>query len=157
MNSKEHIKQYFKETAHERLLWQKRNRFYHRSLEKYFSFIIPAGSRVLELGCETGDLLHAVKPGYGVGIDFSEEMILNASTRYPVLHFIQADVEELSDQDERISGTFDYIILSDLLHILVGCSEGASTYEEILSSWNQACYFQLQFPVGTHIEIQVNG
>jgi SAM-dependent methyltransferase len=118
LNSKEQIKKYFKETARERLLWQKRNRFYHHSLEKYFSFIIPAGSRVLELGCGTGDLLHAVRPGYGVGIDFSEEMVLRADSLYPDLHFIYADVEELSDQEERIGGPFDYIILSDLLHIL---------------------------------------
>jgi SAM-dependent methyltransferase len=118
LNSKDYIRQYFKETSQERLLWQKRNRFYHRSIEKYFSFIIPAGSRVLELGCGTGNLLHAVKPSYGLGIDFSEEMVERAATLYPDLHFIQADVEELSDHDVRIAGTFDYIVMSDLLHIL---------------------------------------
>ena len=32
-------------------------RFYHLLLRRYYSFFIPAGSRVLEIGCGTGDLL----------------------------------------------------------------------------------------------------
>ena len=71
LTSKEGIREYFDKTANRRTAWKKRNSFYHQSLERYFSFIIPAGSRVLELGCGTGDLLAAVKPGYGVGVDFS--------------------------------------------------------------------------------------
>ena len=67
MTSKKAIKEYFDQTAHKRLKWNKRNRFYHQSLEQYFSFIIPDGSRVLELGCGTGDLLAAVKPRYRSG------------------------------------------------------------------------------------------
>jgi ubiquinone/menaquinone biosynthesis C-methylase UbiE len=120
MTSKLAIKEYFDQTAHKRLKWNKRNRFYHKSLEKYFSFIIPEGSCVLELGCGTGDLLAAVKPGTGVGIDFSKELVALAVTSHPDLTFIQSDAEEFSNEIELFLNQqkFDYIILSDLLHVL---------------------------------------
>ena len=90
-----------------------RNRFYHRSLERYFSLIIPPGKRVLELGCGSGHLLNAVRPGYGVGIDFAPEAIDIAVRKYPNLHFRVDDAEDL-----HIDETFDYIILSDMLGCL---------------------------------------
>jgi SAM-dependent methyltransferase len=78
-------------------------------LEKYFSFIIPVGSRVLEIGCGTGELLNAVKPKYGVGIDFSEEMIKIAAESFPEYKFMVDDIENL-----QLNEKFDYVILSDL-------------------------------------------
>jgi SAM-dependent methyltransferase len=118
--SKEDIKEYFERIADRRMVWKKRNRFYHRSLEKYFSFIIPAGSRVLEVGCGTGDLLAAVSPAFGVGIDFSEKTIDIAKSRHTHLHFKVHDIEsdtfiEKLDHEKQ---QFDYIILSDILHVL---------------------------------------
>jgi ubiquinone/menaquinone biosynthesis C-methylase UbiE len=120
LNSKESIKAYFNNTAHRRLAWKKRNRFYHRSLEKYITYIIPAGSAVLELGCGTGDLLAAVKPSHGVGIDFSAEMLSVARARYPDLSFVEADIERISQSATLIppAQKFDYIILSDVMQVL---------------------------------------
>ena len=103
------IKSYFNSIAPQRQRWKKRRKYYNRSLEKYFSFVIPAGCSVLEIGCGTGELLHAVKPANGVGIDFSEEMITIARKSFPDLTFLVDDVEEL-----QLNETFDYIILSDL-------------------------------------------
>lgn len=111
--NKKVIQDYFNSIAAKRRKWKKRNRYYNRSLEKYFSFIIPAGSRVLEIGCGTGELLNAVKPSYGVGIDFAEEMVRIARESFPHLNFFVDDVEDLKylpDTGEK----FDYIILSDL-------------------------------------------
>ena len=65
------IVNYFDKNALKRDHWKKRNRFYQHTLEKQFSFIILENSTVLELGCSTGDLLNAVKPASGMGIDFS--------------------------------------------------------------------------------------
>ena len=103
------IKDYFNSIAPKRKLWKKKRAYYNQSLEKYFSFIIPAGSRVLEIGCGTGELLNAVKPSYGVGIDFSEEMIKVAKESFPQYKFIVDDIEEL-----QLNEKFDYIIMSDL-------------------------------------------
>ena len=110
MNSdKNVIKSYFNSIASKRQQWKKRRKYYNKSLEKYYSFLIPAGGRVLEIGCGTGELLNAVKPSYGVGIDFSEEMIQIAQEAFPALTFKVDDIEELQ-LDEK----FDYIIMSDL-------------------------------------------
>ncbi len=120
MTSKIAIKEFFDRTANKRLQWNKRNRFYHKSLEQYFSFIIPEGSVVLELGCGTGDLLAAIKPSVGVGIDFSKELLSLAGRNHSGLVFLHSDAEEISEETEMYlkSQKFDYVILSDLLHVL---------------------------------------
>jgi SAM-dependent methyltransferase len=110
---KELIHDYFERLASQRAKWRKRNWFYHRTLEKQYRMIIPEGSSVLELGCGTGDLLHAVKPGIGYGIDFSEAMIEKAREKYPDLTFHHADAATYTC-DIR----FDYVIMSDLLSSL---------------------------------------
>jgi SAM-dependent methyltransferase len=116
--SKESIRAYFDKTADSRIYWKKRNRFYHSSQERYFGFLIPEGSTVLEIGCGTGDLVASVKPLYGVGIDFSPAMVSLAKANYPGLNFFLADIEEEWNAPGITDKTFDYIILSDLLHIL---------------------------------------
>ena len=88
-------------------------RFYHRLLERYFRFLVPPGLRVLEVGCGLGDLLEAVKPSRGVGIDFSAGMIEQARTRHPELEFHTAGAGEFNSGE-----AFDYIILSDLVGYL---------------------------------------
>lgn len=84
-------------------------RFYHRLLENYFQFVVPPGVRVLEVGCGLGDLLAAVKPAHGVGVDFSPAMIEQARQRHPQLEFQVAEAMEFSSAEP-----FDYILLSDL-------------------------------------------
>ena len=104
------ILDYFEKTANSRDKWKKRNKFYQKTIEKQFSFIIPEGSTVLELGCATGDLLNAVKPGKGIGVDFSGTVIEIARKKYPHLEFHQADAIEYSPDT-----SIDYIIVSDLI------------------------------------------
>ncbi len=87
--------------------------FYHRLLCHYYSFLIPQGLRVLELGCGHGDLLASLKPSLGVGIDFSGEMIRYASVKHPKLFFVQADAYEIVFKEK-----FDIIIFSDLVNDL---------------------------------------
>src|SRR5258707_13383918 len=70
------------------------DRYYQRHLRRYFTFLVPPGARVLEAGCGLGDLLAAVKPAHGVGIDFSPEMIKLARARHPELEVQVADALE---------------------------------------------------------------
>src|SRR5262245_4314889 len=64
---------------------------YHRRLAEIYRSVIAPGQRVLEIGCGTGDLLAALEPRTGVGVDISPEMLRIAAGRHPRLRFIQAD------------------------------------------------------------------
>jgi SAM-dependent methyltransferase len=88
-------------------------RYYHRLLERYFTFLIPPGARVLEIGCGLGDLLAAVKPSRGVGVDFSSAMIAQARERHPELTFHLAEAIEFAPSEQ-----FDYVVVSDLINDL---------------------------------------
>lgn len=85
--------------------------YYHRRLKEVFRFYVPPGSRVLEIGSGTGDLLAGLAPAFGVGIDFSYQMVNRSKSDHPECHFIAADGHCLP-----LAGSFDFIILSDLLN-----------------------------------------
>ena len=87
--------------------------YYHKRLERVYRFLVPPGQKVLELGCGRGDLLAALDPETGVGVDFSPEMAGLARERHPELRIVHADVHEL-----ELDETFDTIILSDLVNDL---------------------------------------
>jgi 2-polyprenyl-3-methyl-5-hydroxy-6-metoxy-1,4-benzoquinol methylase len=92
--------------------WITAGREYHSRLLEIYQTHIPAGSKILELGSGTGDLLSGLNPSIGLGIDFSEDMLTFAKKHHPNITFIQADVHSM----ENIKGKFDYIILSDLIN-----------------------------------------
>jgi ubiquinone/menaquinone biosynthesis C-methylase UbiE len=94
--------------------WQGLGGAYHRRLVRVFQTVVAPGQRVLELGCGRGDLLAALQPATGVGVDLSSEMLAQARSRHPGLRFVLADAHALDLGDER----FDVVILSDLLNDL---------------------------------------
>jgi SAM-dependent methyltransferase len=90
--------------------YRERNAYYHRTLRALFRTYVPPGLSVLELGCATGDLLAAVRPSRGVGVDLSRRMVEKASRKYPHLEFIEADAT-FFDTEER----FDRILINNVL------------------------------------------
>jgi SAM-dependent methyltransferase len=88
--------------------WKGWGGYYRKRIESIYQFLIPAGMRVLEVGCGRGDLIAAVRPSYGVGTDLSQKMTATAKKRHPEIHFLQTDVHSLN-----LNETFDYIIFSD--------------------------------------------
>ncbi|MBU6399230.1 MAG: glycosyltransferase, partial [Verrucomicrobia bacterium] len=86
-------------------------RFYQQLLRNHFAFLVPPDLRVLELGCGPGDLLAALQPARGVGVDFSPRVIELARLRHPTLEFHVADAAEFSSSEP-----FDYVLLSDLVN-----------------------------------------
>jgi ubiquinone/menaquinone biosynthesis C-methylase UbiE len=100
--------------AQKRDSWRSAGRWYHRRLQEVYAYLIPPGQTVLEIGCGTGDLLAALKPSHGAGIDFSPEMVKRAEEKHPDLEIIQADVHNLPS----IRGPFDFIIFSDAVNDL---------------------------------------
>ena len=100
--------------ARKRDSWQGMGRWYHRRLAEMYRFYVSPNMRVLEIGCADGRLLAELQPAYGVGVDFSEEMIKRSKEHHPDLTFIHTDAHDLS----VINETFDVIILSDLVNDL---------------------------------------
>jgi SAM-dependent methyltransferase len=100
----------FDRFAPEEERWRRRNATYHRLIEQIARFYVPPGLRVLEIGCGGGDLLAALKPSYGVGVDVSGRTVELARERHPELRFERASGERLD-----LGETFDVIVLSDLV------------------------------------------
>ena len=94
--------------------WREFNVAYHEDDTKFMRFLIPPGKRVLELGCGRGDLLAALKPSYGVGVDFGAATIAKANARHPDLYFVLGDVEA-PETMAGIEGPFDYIVIADTI------------------------------------------
>lgn len=88
----------------------RRNRYYHEQLCRMLQFYIPAGCSVLEIGCATGDLLAALQPRTGLGIDIAEKMVARARKKYPELLFACMDAE-----CPGIRMTFDYVVIADIV------------------------------------------
>src|SRR5262249_53886375 len=74
----------------------------------------------LELGCGTGDLVAALRPSFGVGIDFSEPMIAQARRAHPDLTFLVGDIEDPAFI-QALPGPFDFIVVVDTLGALDDC------------------------------------
>ena len=96
--------------AGKRHKYLRRNWYYYKDMVRFLRFNIPENSRILEIGCGLGNVLNALKPSKGVGIDLSAGMIDAAKEKYPHLEFRQMDAENL-----ELEETFDYIIISDTL------------------------------------------
>ena len=109
MTKAERIK-YFDSVARERKKWRKRGAYYHNELERYLQFLIPSNSSVLEIGCGTGELLAALNPSRGFGIDISPKMVEVAREKFPQLQFEIGDLENL-----QIEEKFDYVVLVETI------------------------------------------
>lgn len=94
--------------------WHRRNEGYHQAIATVAGFFVPPQSRVLELGCGTGDLLAALRPSYGVGVDISGEMVRLMAERHPHLKGVKMPAEHVELPGEK----FDYIVMSDLIGYL---------------------------------------
>ncbi len=125
--------------------WRRRNRTYHRLIQSLMSFYVPSGASVLEIGCGRGDLLAALEPSRGVGVDVSPRMAEAASARHPQLEVVCAAGETFV-RDE----TFDYVILSDLVpfaHDLLAIFRNAARMTHGRSRVVVHSYSQLWRPV----------
>jgi SAM-dependent methyltransferase len=107
-------------SAPERAKWLERAAFFHAEELRYLKFLVGPGARVLELGCGTGDLLAALEPSFGVGVDFSAGMIAEARKAHPDLTFFVGDVEDPAFV-RSLPGPFDVIVVIDTLGALDDC------------------------------------
>jgi SAM-dependent methyltransferase len=111
---KRELLEHIENNVDEQQRWRQFNSAYYDDDRKYMRFLIPPGKRVLELGCGRGELLAALEPSHGVGVDFSKATIARAAERYPNLHFVLGDVENPGTM-ASIEGPFDYIVIADTI------------------------------------------
>ena len=79
---------------------------------------IEKNSRVLDLGCGDGALLHSLmeeKDIYGLGIDINTEAVLSCIQKG--VSVIQEDLDEGLDQYQE--GSYDYVVLSETLQAVL--------------------------------------
>ena len=119
---KENIKKFFNSKKLDRDKWIKKGQTFHNEDIKFLREIIPQDSKILELGCGNGHLLAALRPKYGLGIDFSKKLISEAKNNYSKLDFIEADIEKLPSKISQ-KGFFDFIIISDTIGYLEDVEE----------------------------------
>jgi SAM-dependent methyltransferase len=100
--------------------WLERNAFYYRDDHRYMRFLVPEGSKVLELGCGTGHLLASLRPSVGVGVDISLGMVDAARRAHPDLTFHVGDMED-PELLAQLGGPFDAIVLSDAVGHMRDC------------------------------------
>jgi SAM-dependent methyltransferase len=71
--------------------------------------LVEPGKRILNIRCQTGFLLDALEPCYGVGLEISPEMIRVAREALPRFTYVEAFPEDHAWQEK-----FDYILLCDV-------------------------------------------
>lgn len=122
MIDKQTIITHFDTVAPARPAWFRRNYLYHDQIIQACRPFLNPDSRVLEIGCSTGDLLAALNPGHGVGIDISAKSIEIARENHPTpnLEFYCGDIEVMAPLHDlpALNAPFDLIVMSDLFGYL---------------------------------------
>lgn len=107
------IQDCFNQIAPIRSHWKKKHKYYYKKITEYFKFFVPENHSVLEVGSGDGELLSALKPKRGLGIDASPVFVEMAKKNYSHLEFQHTFAETFST-DEK----FHYVIMSDLVGYL---------------------------------------
>src|SRR5437660_5364472 len=112
---RERTRDHLAKIAARRESWINRNRYYYELLIRLLCFLVEPQKKVLSVRCDTGNLLAAVHPSNGKGIDICAEIVEIAQQRNPSFEFAVAfpDKEEFKQAfapDEK----FDYILFNDI-------------------------------------------
>ena len=102
--------------AERRGYWIDNNRYYYNLLARLLRFLVEPGKRVPVVRCNTGDLLAAVNPSYGVGVEICSEMIAVAKRRNPAFTYVEVfpDTSYFPAHLIAAGEKFDYIIFNDI-------------------------------------------
>ncbi|NLX14771.1 MAG: glycosyltransferase [Phycisphaerales bacterium] len=108
------VRDFYDALGERQLDWNERFGYFRERLNRLIRHFVMPGSRVLDLGCGTGDLLEALGPSRGVGVDCSGKMIDLAQRRHPNLTFAVGYGESLGEADVP-DGPYDYITLVNVI------------------------------------------
>jgi len=124
--------------------WRAKGQYFHTADEAYLRFLVHEEQRVIEIGCGTGNLLAALKPQYGVGLDLSPAMIQIAAESHPDLHFFVLDAENTQALGTvQNLGPFDVILLDSTLGFL-------SDIQQFLIQLSPLCHQDTRLVITSH-------
>lgn len=112
---KVYVRESYEKIAGVREKWISRNGYFYALLGQFLKYVIEPGKSVLLLKSEAGQLLDAIGPPVGVGVEACRRMASSAAKKYPKFSFICADYEDVS-----LRRTFDYVVfytLGDIIDI----------------------------------------
>jgi len=92
---------------------KEKNNYYYQSLIRAVGEVVPPGKKILDIGTGTGEILNALAPSQGSGIDLSLGMIKKAREKFPQLRFFSGSYENLA-----LGNQFDFILLVDVIEHL---------------------------------------
>lgn len=92
---------------------KEKNGFYYQSLIRAVAAVVPPGKRILDIGTGTGEILNALAPAQGCGVDLSSAMIQKAREKFPQLRFFAGSYESLD-----LGAGYDFILLLDVIEHL---------------------------------------
>jgi len=112
---RQRTREHLAKIAPRRESWITSNKYYYELLARLLRFLVEPQKKVLSVRCDAGNLLAAVRPGGGKGVDICAEIVEIARQRNPSLSFAVAfpDKEEFREtfrSDEK----FDYILFNDV-------------------------------------------
>lgn len=103
------VREHYDRVSDSRADYIAQNKYYYEQIYRLLRNIIPPGKRVLQVGCLTPDILNAVEPAFGLGIDVSAKQVRTAAQRFPHLQF------RLHENYEVDAGEpFDFVVIMDI-------------------------------------------
>jgi len=97
-----------------------------------FLHIFNSSKNMIEIGCGSGDMCYLLKKRFGLdsalGLDISENILIEAKKRYPEIDYLLADAKE---DDLKRLGTYDICISSNVLEHFKDPSYVVSRFLEI--------------------------
>ncbi|MSR76449.1 MAG: class I SAM-dependent methyltransferase [Candidatus Ryanbacteria bacterium] len=93
--------------------WKQKNFYYYNTLKTLCRSFVPKGSVVAEIGCGTGDILAALEPSRGLGIDVSPQMIEIAKKKHSTNAALSFAVGDVCVMQQKIDAPF--VVMTDVL------------------------------------------
>jgi len=155
------VKSHFETIAEKYDFYKNKSRFYYRSIKNYLKEAVPSNKRILDFGCGTGEILSHLNPQTGVGYDISPKMLKIAKKK-----FANSKNLRFVTSLNQISGTFDYIMMIDVVEHLARPQKAFESLREFCgketllivsfvdSSWEPLLWIlekaRLKMPEGPH-------
>lgn len=106
-------REHFNAVADQYDIWKEKNWYYYQNIKQLFRSLVRPNSRVLEIGCGTGQVLASLDIKTGHGIDISEEMILIAQDRYKDQSNITFEAADIQKSSEPFN--YDCVLIPDTI------------------------------------------